>query len=237
VTVAHEFKHASQYSYTAWSEGNWVELDATWVEDIVYDRTNDYYNYIFGADSPFTNPELPLDNGGAGLYEDANWEHYQTEKLGNAEMLAWWTRRLSFPGEAVLTTAAELRRRRLASATRSAGTSCGDSACGALVQRLRLQLRQVDHVSRRGDFDAHRLAGCTTGGTVNHLAANTRLVLTGGAGRRAGVHVQRFFSTPWRSIVALARRHLRHHADAALERCRRPLNPSSTYQTCSRWRW
>ena len=46
-TVAHEFKHASQMNTTgAMAMGGWVELDATWMEDVVYDSTNDYYNYL-----------------------------------------------------------------------------------------------------------------------------------------------------------------------------------------------
>src|SRR5262249_7602968 len=36
VTIAHEFKHASQYTNSIWSEGwSWCELDAVWMEDIV----------------------------------------------------------------------------------------------------------------------------------------------------------------------------------------------------------
>ncbi len=101
VTFAHEFKHASQFETSGWSEGNWVELDATWVEDIVYDQTNDYYNFISGGGSPFTSPQTTLN---PGSYEDCNWEHYQTEKLGNGHMLNFWNRRALMPGEAVLTT-------------------------------------------------------------------------------------------------------------------------------------
>ena len=110
VTVAHELKHAIQRTYTNWTEGGWVELDATWMEDIVYDVVNDYYNYLSGAGSPFTNPELSLDNDGStttGSYEDCNWEHYQTEKHGNGHMLAFWNRRQANPVEPVLTTYAQ----------------------------------------------------------------------------------------------------------------------------------
>jgi len=32
VTVAHEFKHAIQRMYSPWTEGNWLELDATWMD-------------------------------------------------------------------------------------------------------------------------------------------------------------------------------------------------------------
>ncbi len=58
VTVAHEFKHASQRAGSLWSEGGWVELDATWMEDIAYDFVNDYYNYLpYG--SPISAPADP----------------------------------------------------------------------------------------------------------------------------------------------------------------------------------
>ena len=60
VTAAHELKHTLQI----WSEWNladphrrWVEVDAVWVEEVVYDAVNDYYNYNSLANSPFTNPE------------------------------------------------------------------------------------------------------------------------------------------------------------------------------------
>lgn len=50
VTVAHEFKHAIQYATNQWQapSGNfsWGEMDATLMEEIVYDNVNDYYNYI-----------------------------------------------------------------------------------------------------------------------------------------------------------------------------------------------
>jgi hypothetical protein len=208
VTVAHEFKHASQYSYTAWGEGNWVELDATWVEDIVYDQTNDYYNYIFGADSPFTNPELPLDNGGSGLYEDANWEHYQTEKLGNAEMVAWWNRRLSFPGEPVLTTYAQ----NLVAFGSNFNDAFGEYAvwnftCGAHSSNgSGFGYGEATTYPTTPAASTHTsLPIATTAGSVQHLAANTRLVLTGGI--LSGAPEFTFngaAATPWRvTIVAL----------------------------------
>ncbi len=62
VTAAHEFKHATQYIATRWAEGGWSELDATWVEDVVFDEVNDYYHYLTG-ESPLREPAVPLDGG------------------------------------------------------------------------------------------------------------------------------------------------------------------------------
>src|SRR5688572_9342951 len=107
VTIGHELKHAIQRTYTLWTEGGWVELDATWMEDVVYDGVNDYYGYIAGAGSPFTEPQTPLDMDAfatTGSYEDCNWQHYQTERLGLSHMRNFWLRRQANPGEPVLTT-------------------------------------------------------------------------------------------------------------------------------------
>ncbi len=106
VTIAHELKHASQYTNNGWSEDGWVELDATWMEDIVYDVTNDYYNYInfSGAESQLVRPWLSLEEGGTGSYEDCIWEHYLTEKHGNQFMVDLYDRRRSFPSENMKTS-------------------------------------------------------------------------------------------------------------------------------------
>jgi hypothetical protein len=102
VTVAHEFKHAIQRMYSPWTEGNWLELDATWMEDVVFDAVNDYVNFIRGDRSPFTDPQLPLFIGGLASYEDCNWETYLAATLGNEHLRAFWERRRNFPGESVL---------------------------------------------------------------------------------------------------------------------------------------
>lgn len=78
VTIAHEFKHAIQVA-SGWSinqVGGWVELDATWMEDIVYDDSNDYYRFINVSGSPFNDPQISLMNVS---YEDCTWERYLSE--------------------------------------------------------------------------------------------------------------------------------------------------------------
>ncbi len=99
VTCAHEFKHASQYSNNSWSQGGWVELNATWMEDIVYPATNDYHNYTNnnGA-NVLGQPWTRLDDGGTGSYEDCLWEHYLSNEHGNAIVLEVDNQLLVTPG-------------------------------------------------------------------------------------------------------------------------------------------
>ncbi len=109
VTAAHEHKHCSQYQDSAWSEAGWIELDAVWAEDLVFDQTNDYYNYLPGG-SPIRHPELPLDGGtsGTGSYEDVVWQHWMSETFGSGIMRDFWNRRAEHSGEDVLTTYAQV---------------------------------------------------------------------------------------------------------------------------------
>jgi hypothetical protein len=63
-TIAHEFKHAIQYKTNRFRGNagtfNWVELDATMTEEVVFSTAKDYLNYlnnsasIFGVVNPYT---------------------------------------------------------------------------------------------------------------------------------------------------------------------------------------
>lgn len=81
VTVAHEFKHAVQYTANQWSgeSANWLEMDATLMEEAVYDDVNDYYNYIQSSSSIFSNPQFSFY---PGSYQHVTWALYFEEKLG-----------------------------------------------------------------------------------------------------------------------------------------------------------
>jgi hypothetical protein len=103
VTVAHEFKHASQRAGSLWSEGGWVELDATWMEDAAYDYVNDYYNYL-PYDSPISTPAASLSSGGTGSYEDCVWQHWMSETWGNQIIVDLWNWRITHQGEAMMTS-------------------------------------------------------------------------------------------------------------------------------------
>jgi len=54
VTAAHEFHHAVQFGvYGYWSTDIYfMELTSTWMEDVVYDSVNDYYQYLRGPGGP-----------------------------------------------------------------------------------------------------------------------------------------------------------------------------------------
>lgn len=95
-TIAHEIKHAIQYATNRWKgeAGNvaWSEMDATLMEEIVFDDVNDYYNYIMQYDneledwdrakanssSIFGDPEDPI----PGLYNHVSWMLYFAESFG-----------------------------------------------------------------------------------------------------------------------------------------------------------
>jgi hypothetical protein len=101
VTCAHEFKHASQYRTSLWSEGGWVELDATWTEDLVFDATNDYYNYL-GAGSGISSPGTSLDGGGTGSYEDCIWQQWMSETWTPQIIVDFWNWRATHQAQTML---------------------------------------------------------------------------------------------------------------------------------------
>jgi hypothetical protein len=103
VTCAHEFKHASQFAGSEWSEGGWIELDAVWAEELVFDLVNDYYNFLYGG-SPIQHPEIPLDGGstGTGSYEDAVFAIWLQESWGVDLLRDFWERRVTHRTEPVL---------------------------------------------------------------------------------------------------------------------------------------
>ncbi|HJZ57651.1 MAG TPA: MXAN_6640 family putative metalloprotease, partial [Gemmataceae bacterium] len=174
VTVAHEFKHASQFQTSGWSEGQWVELDATWMEDIVYDNVNDYYHYIFGSGSPFTAPQTSLN---PGSYEDCNWEHYQSERLGNGHMLNFWNRRAAFPGEAVLTTySVNLSNSGLPFTDAWGEYVAWNYACGAHAGSGYGYGEAASYPTTPAASTHTTLPVATTAGSVTNLAANTQLI-------------------------------------------------------------
>lgn len=95
-TIAHEVKHAIQYANNRW-KGNagsvvWIEMDATLMEEIVFDDVNDYYNYImtfnniekdWDRNSPhsssiFGSPNNPI----PGSYNHITWALYFAETYG-----------------------------------------------------------------------------------------------------------------------------------------------------------
>ena len=97
-TVAHEFKHAIQYAQDGWTSNAsniWAEMDATLMEEVVYDNVNDYYNYIssnFRRSDLFSSPTNALNNCGkpCGNYEDVTWALYFHERFGERFWTGVW---------------------------------------------------------------------------------------------------------------------------------------------------
>ncbi|MCK4632125.1 MAG: hypothetical protein KAT79_02575 [candidate division Zixibacteria bacterium] len=86
-TAAHEFHHAVQYAYDA-SEDLWfMELDAVYMEDIVFDHVNDNYNYM---GSFFVTPEKSLMENTFHAYSAFIWGMFLAEKFDTSMMRAIW---------------------------------------------------------------------------------------------------------------------------------------------------
>jgi hypothetical protein len=76
VTAAHEYFHAIQFGYRNFfndDEKFYYELGSVWMEDVVYDDVNDYYQYL---PTFFQRPDIPFN------MFDAAW-HYLGEALCN----------------------------------------------------------------------------------------------------------------------------------------------------------
>ena len=91
VTMAHEFKHAIQFAQNGFTGNSdlWAEMDATLIEEAVYDLVNDYYNYLGGSGDVFGNPGVTVI---PGSYEDVTWALYFHEKYGADFWQGAWQR-------------------------------------------------------------------------------------------------------------------------------------------------
>ena len=104
-TIAHELKHAIQYRANRWQmsrRNDWIEMDATMMEEVVFPDVNDYYNYImrfnsdrgrWDQDSPhrlsiFGAPENPT----PGAYWHVTWMLYFHEQFGGEFWVDVWDR-------------------------------------------------------------------------------------------------------------------------------------------------
>lgn len=86
-TAAHEFHHCIQFAYDA-TESSWfMELDATYMEDIVFDQVNDNYNYL---DSYMDDPQISLMDQSIHMYASFIWGMYLAERFDTTLMRACW---------------------------------------------------------------------------------------------------------------------------------------------------
>lgn len=86
-TVAHEFHHAVQFGYDVGEYGWFMELDATCMEDIVFDLVNDNYNYL---PTYMNSPGTSLMATGKHQYASFIWGLYLAEKFDTSIMVAAW---------------------------------------------------------------------------------------------------------------------------------------------------
>lgn len=99
VTAAHEFQHAVQFGYDV-SEDAWVmESTATWMEDQVYDASNDNRQYL--TYSQLNRPNQSLDLGKAYNWY-GNWIFFRwlSERYGPSVVRQVWRRLDASPGGA-----------------------------------------------------------------------------------------------------------------------------------------
>lgn len=88
VTCAHEYHHAIQLAYANRASEIWfVELDATCMEDIVFEETNDNYNYL---PTFFNSPNLSLMDANTHAYASFIWAMYLTEVIDTTFLVSVW---------------------------------------------------------------------------------------------------------------------------------------------------
>jgi hypothetical protein len=93
-TVAHEYHHAVQYAYD-FSEETWYqEMDAMFIEDIIFDASNDGHNYLDGF---FDLPEKSLMENSLHMYSCFPYLLYLAQTLDTSLMRAVWEGSLYTP--------------------------------------------------------------------------------------------------------------------------------------------
>ncbi|HZY10476.1 MAG TPA: T9SS type A sorting domain-containing protein [Bacteroidota bacterium] len=96
VTAAHEFHHAIQLgSYGFWSNDLYFyEITSTWMEDVVYDDVNDYYQYLSNNPSRrshFSMPDVRFTmSNGSIEYSRAIWGKFIEQQYSSTVMRNVW---------------------------------------------------------------------------------------------------------------------------------------------------
>jgi hypothetical protein len=92
VTAAHELHHAIQFSRYGIQEKDryFAEITSTWMEDVVFNDVNDYYQYL--PSGHFASPELSLIySNGLVEYSRAIFGKFIQERYSPTVMLNTWT--------------------------------------------------------------------------------------------------------------------------------------------------
>jgi len=95
VTAAHEFFHAIHFGIrepqrepASSADLFYYEVSSTWMEDVVYDEVNDYYNYLPAF---FNSPHVPFNTtDGRREYGMAVWNHFVAKRLGPEAIRDSW---------------------------------------------------------------------------------------------------------------------------------------------------
>jgi len=87
VTAAHEFHHAVQYAYDGGEPSWFIEMDAVHIEEIIFDHSNDNYNYL---SSFFDAPEKSLMENSSHYYSTFIYPLYLSQKFDTSLMRAVW---------------------------------------------------------------------------------------------------------------------------------------------------
>jgi hypothetical protein len=86
-TVAHEFHHCVQFAYDYGDLEWFMELDATYMEDIVFDQVNDNYNYLPVF---MSSPETSLMKNDYHAYSTFIYGLYLARSVDTALMVSIW---------------------------------------------------------------------------------------------------------------------------------------------------
>ena len=180
VTITHEFKHTTQYAGSQWTEGGWLEADAVWAEDYVFDGVNDYLQFL-GEGSPITNPE----NWWPISYEDCLFSKCLSEQHGVSVLVDFFARRAASPSEPVLAS--------YDAALRGRGSSLSDAAATLGLWCAFTGMNAAGRPTGFAEADRYpspTVSAVVVGTTSRQLAPlGTSYLLTTSAGRSGQPHV------------------------------------------------
>lgn len=87
VTFAHEYNHILQFSYDAYQDPWFAESTATWMEDQVYNKINDYLRYVRRWVKLY---ETPLTTSSIKMYGSAVWNEWLARRCGQSIIRKAW---------------------------------------------------------------------------------------------------------------------------------------------------
>ncbi|MFQ5601996.1 MAG: MXAN_6640 family putative metalloprotease [bacterium] len=90
VTAAHEFYHLVQFGYRDllyMDEAFYYEFSSIWMEDVVYDDINDYYQYFLGNNSFFRRRDVPFNSFVRSNFGEALWNFFLVKKFDKVDLI------------------------------------------------------------------------------------------------------------------------------------------------------